>query len=159
MAVVREWRRRVVDGRMPHGALLARTRLTRNEVVNNKDYSVPATSVGWQEHGRHGVAALRAILLHTGFYPQMSESVRDRPPPAVVSLADRSRATQETGFPTVEWQNLTVIRGVELWQDDEATLCDYTWCVVKGGPAVAEAQCPARSGELMPGEYNVTYFH
>ena len=158
MAVMMEWCRRVVDGRMPHGALLAHTPLTGQTVVTNKDYSVPAAGVDWQEHGRQGVAALRAILLHMGFYPQMADSVRDRPPPAVVSLADRNRAKKETGFPAVEWRQLTTIRGVEFWLDDEAMLREYTWSVVKGGPAVAEVQCPVRSGELRPGEYNVTYY-
>ena len=82
----------------------------------------------------------------------------DRPPPAAVPMSTRNRATMVTGFPAVEWQKLTIIRGVELWLDDEATRCDYTWSVVKGGPAVAKVQCPVRSGELMPGEYQVTYY-
>ena len=46
---------------------------------------------------------------------------------------------------------------MELWLDDKATLCDYTWSVVMGGPTAAEVQYPARSGELTPGEYHVTY--
>ena len=158
MAVLMEWCRRVVDGKMPHGALLAHTRLTGQRVVRKNDYSEPAQGVDWQEHGRQAVAAIRTRLLSMGFYPQVAESVRDRPPPAVVSLADRNRATKEEGFPAVEWQKLTIIRGVELWLDDEATLCDYTWSVVEGGPAVAGVQYPVRSGELMPGEYNVTYY-
>ena len=94
---------------------------------------------------------MRAILLSVGFYPKMVESVHGRAPPAALSRADRNRATKETGFPAVEWQKLTIIRGVELWLDDEATQCDYTWSVVKGGPAAAEVQYPVRSGELMPG--------
>ena len=61
-------------------------------------------------------------------------------------------------FPAVEWQNVTLIRGVELWLDDEAVLRDYTWSVVNGGPAVREVQCPVRSGELRPGEYLATYY-
>ena len=58
MAVMMEWCRRVVDGRMPRGALLAHTRLAGQLVVNTKGYSVPADGVNWQEHGRQGVAAL-----------------------------------------------------------------------------------------------------
>ena len=157
MAVMMEWCRRVVHGMMPHGALLAHTRLSGHRVVRAQDYLEPAQGVDWQEHGRQAVAAIRTRLMFTGFYPQVAESL-DRPPPAVVFLWDRNRATMEKGFPAEEWQKLTIIRGVELWLDDEATLCDYTWSVVKGGPTAAEVQYPVRSGELMPGEYNVTYY-
>ena len=143
MKVMTEWCRRVDAGKMPHGALFAHTRLTGQTVVRHDDYSALAQGVDWQEHGRQGVAALRSILLRMGFYPQMAESVRDRPPPAVVSLADGNRATKETGIPAVEWQKLTIIRGVELWLDDEATLCDYTWSVVRGRQSPkSSVQCP-----------------
>ena len=36
MAVMMEWCRRVVDGKMPHGALLAHTRLTGQTVVQKE---------------------------------------------------------------------------------------------------------------------------
>ena len=104
------------------------------------------------------MAAIRARLLLVGFYPQEAESVRGRPPPAVVSLADRNRATKEKGFPAVEWQQLAIIRGVELWLDVKATLCDYTWSVVMCGPTAAKVQYPVRSGELMPWAYNITFY-
>ena len=87
MAVMTEWCNRVAGGRMPHGALLAHTRLTGQEVRQAKGYSLPAQGVDWQQHGREGTAAVRAILLAMGFYPQMAESVRDRPPPALVPLS------------------------------------------------------------------------
>ena len=93
----------------------------------------------------------KPVLLFMGFYPQVAESVRGRPPPAVVSLADRNKATKETGFPAVDWQKLTIIRGVKFWLDDEATEREHMWTAVNGGPAVGEVQYPVRSGELMPG--------
>ena len=132
MKVMTEWCRRVDAGKMPHGALLAHTRLTGHTVVRKDDYSEPAQGVDWQEHGRQGVATLRKILLHMGFYPRMAESVRDRPPPTAVSMSTRNRATMVTGFPAVEWQKLTIIRGVQFWLDDKTTQRDYTWRVVKG---------------------------
>ena len=79
-----------------------------------------------------------------GSYLQMVESVRDRAPPAVATRADRNRAKKESGFAAVHWQQLTVIRGVELWMDDGVILNDYSWEVVTGGPTVSEVQCPAR---------------
>ena len=101
---------------------------------------------------------MKAILVHLGFWPRMVETVSGRTPPAVVSRADRNRATKERGFARVAWNDLTLIRGVELWVEDEGMLNDYSWEVVAGGPAVSEVQCPVRSGEQLPGEYNVTYY-
>ena len=153
-----EWCRPVVGGRMPRGPLLAHTRFAGQPVVKNQDHSIPAAGVDWQEHGRQGVAALRAILLRMGFYPQMVESARGRPPPAVVSLADRNRATLERGSPAMERQNLTIILGVEFWLDDSAMLSERIWVVARGSPTVAEVQCPVRSGELLFGEFQVTFY-
>ena len=126
MAVMLEWCRRVSAGRMPHGALLAHTRLAGHRLKQYLGYTVPATGVDWQQHGRDGVAAVRAILLTWGFYPQMAECVEGRALRAVASLADRNRAMKESGFPAVEWQKLTIVWGVELWVDDATMLTDYT---------------------------------
>ena len=158
MQVMTEWCRRVVAGNMPHGALLAHTRLSGQVVTQEVGYSVPGPGVDWHQHGRDGVAALRAILLSVGFYPRMVESVRDRAPPAVATQADRNRAKKESSFAAVHWQQLNIIRGVELWMDDGVILNDYSWEVVNGGPTVTEVQCPVRSGELMPGELRITYY-
>ena len=158
MSVMMQWCQRVVDGRMPHGALLAHTRLTGQIVVQGQGYTVPGPNVDWQQHGQVGVAAIRAFLLSLGFYPQMVESVHGRAPPAVPSLAERNRHKKEQGFPSVEWTKLTLIRGVELWIDDEGMLQNHTWDMVPGGLVVSEVQCPVSPGNLLPGEYNITYF-
>ena len=157
-SVMTEWCRRVVSGAMPHGALLAHTRLAGQVVTQQDGYSVPAHDVDWQQHGREGVKAVRAILLDLGFYPKMVESVEGLAPPPVPSLAERNQATKRAGFAAVDWAALEVIRGVELWIDDEHTLQNHTWQVVRGGPAVSDLQCPVSPGELLPGEYNITYF-
>ena len=158
MAVMMEWCKRVVAGRMPHGALLAHTRLTGQVVAQASSYSTPGPGVDWQQHGREGVKAVRAILLDLGFYPKMVESVEGLAPPPVPSLAERNQATKQAGFAAVDWAALEVIRGVELWIDDEHTLQNHTWQMVTGGPAVSDLQCPVSPGELLPGEYNITYF-
>ena len=158
MAVMTEWCNRVAGGRMPHGALLAHTRLTGQEVRQVDGYSEPGPDVDWQQHGREGTAAVRAILLASNFYPQPVESVQGRAPPAVPARAERNRATKEQGFPSTHWQSVPLIRGVKLWLDDEDIQRDYTWTVVRGGPAARDVQCPVPSGELLPGEYNVTFY-
>ena len=158
-AFMTEWCRRVARGAMPHGALLAHSRLTGHAlVVKPEGHTEPEECVDWQDHGRDGVAAVRGILLQLGFYPQMAETVEGKKPPAVASKADRNRAKMKAGFATVEWDQLTIIRGVEFWLDDETMAETYTWDVVRGGPTPADVQCPVRSGELRPGEYNVTYY-
>ena len=158
MSVMTEWYKRVVSGIMPHGALLAHTRLTGHQLVPYVGYSLPPEGLDWQQHGRDGVVAVKAILLNTGFYPQMVESVEGRRPPAVPSQAERNRATMTAGFARVEWDNLTIIRGAELWLQDEVMLQEYTWQVVEGGITASDVQCPVPCGELRPGEYQVTYY-
>ena len=143
---------------MPHGALLAHAHLTGQALIQKDGCTQPHDDVDWQEHGREGVAAVRAILLTMGFYPQMVETVEGKKPPAVASTADRNRAKMESGFARVDWESLTIIRGVELWLHDEAMAEGYIWDVVNGGPGPTDVQCPVRSGELRPGEYNVTYY-
>jgi len=158
MAVMLQWCKRVVDGRMPHGALLAHTRLTGQEVREAKDCILPAAGVDWQQHGREGVAAVKSILLNLGFYPRTVMPIEGRRPPAVASQRDRNTATKEQGLPSVLWNNLQLIRGVELWLEDPMMLEEYTWAMLQGGPTVAELQSPVSSGALRPGEYNITFY-
>ena len=79
-------------------------------------------------------------------------------PPPVPSRAERNKSTKETGYPSVEWNKLTLICGVELLLDDPLMLEQYNWEMQKGGPTVAELQCPVSSGSLRPGEYNITWY-
>ena len=74
MAVMLEWCKRVVDGRMPHRALLAHARLTGQAVADGHGTVVPASGHDWQQHGREGVAAVKSILLNLGFYPRMGHA-------------------------------------------------------------------------------------
>ena len=158
MAVMLEWCKRVVDGRMPHGALLAHARLTGQAVANGHGTVVPPAGHDWQQHGREGVAAVKSILLNLGFYPRMVMQVASLTPPAVPTQAQRNIAKKEQGFPSVDWTRVTLIRGVELWMDDPQVLEEYTWEVLQGGPKVSDLQCPVSSGHLRPGEFNITFY-
>jgi energy-coupling factor transporter transmembrane protein EcfT len=158
MAVMLQWCKRVVDGRMPHGALLAHTRLTGQEVREANDCILPAAGVDWQQHGREGVAAVKSILQNLGFYPRTVMPIEGRRPPAVPSKRDRNTATKEQGLPSVLWSNLLLVRGVDLWLEDPMMLEEYTWSMLQGGPTVDALQSPVSSGALRPGEYNITFY-
>ena len=71
-AVMLEWCKRVVDGRMPHGALLAHARLKGTPVADEHGAVVPQAGYVWHDRGRAGAAALKSILLNFGFYPKMA---------------------------------------------------------------------------------------
>ena len=157
-AVMLEWCKKVKNGLMPHGALLAHTRLTGRQVKHGDGCIVPHDDVDWQQHGREGVAAVKAILLNLGFYPQSVMPLTGLKPPAAPSLSARNKATKEKGYPAVDWKELTIIRGVELWLDDPTMLEHCTWQMKEGGPLVSELQSPVSSGVLRPGEFNITWY-
>ena len=153
MAVMLEWRKRVVDGRMPHGALLAHARLKGTTMADEHGAVVPASGYDWQDHGRDGVAAVKSILLNLGFYPKIVMQVASLTPPAVPTQAMRNIAKKEQAFPSVDWSRVTLIRGVELWMGDAQVLEENTWEVLQGGPKVSDLQRPVHSGHLRPGEF------
>ena len=111
----------------------------------------------WQQHGREGVAAIKSILQHLRVYPQAANKIAGLTPQKPPSQSDRNTAKKAEGYPTVKWDDLTLIRGVELWLEDPTMLEGYTWDMRKGGPTTTEFQCLVSSGEIRPGEYNVTY--
>ena len=61
-------------------------------------------------------------------------------------------------FPSVSWQDLNIIRGVDLWFMDRDMLENHDWDVLTGGPAASELRCPVRPGELPPADHNVTFY-
>ena len=132
-SVMLEWRKRVADGRLPHGALLAHARINGHEVVQLHASFVPCRTGAmvddndWQQHGRDGVQAVQSILLMHGFDPEVATRVDILTPPAVPTHTQRNIRTKEMGFSTVDFQAVALIRGVELWMDDAQILEHYKW--------------------------------
>ena len=108
MAVMLEWCKRVVDGRVPHGALLAHARLKGTTMANEHGTVVPTSGYDWQDHGRDGVAAVKSILLNLGFYPKIVMQVASLTPPAAPTQAMRNIAKKEQAFPSVDWARVTL---------------------------------------------------
>ena len=87
-AVMLEWCKRAVDGRMPHGACWATRR--KGTPMADQGAVAPHSCYDWQDHGRDGVAAVKSILLNLGFYPKMVMQVARLTPPAMPTQTMRN---------------------------------------------------------------------
>ena len=98
------------------------------------------------------------VLLIYGFYPEMASRVDNLTPPAVLTQTQRNIELKEKAFASVVFNEVVLIRGVELWMDDRQLLEEYSWCVQRGGPNVDYLQCPVSCDDQQPGELNITFY-
>ena len=97
LAVMMAWCKRVSEGIMPHGPLLAHARqcghplVKRTSLLGNGEeqtFLVPQYESSddwslypWQEHGRHGLDAIIKFLKSKGFWDAVDMEVSNVPPP------------------------------------------------------------------------------
>jgi hypothetical protein len=120
------WCRRVSEGIMAHGRLLAHAWQCGHELVKHSQrlpdgtsnqFLVPKrrlqswTQYGWQQHGRDGLAAITKFLKLNGFWSAPGLELADIAPP-VVGQTTKDKTLLSNIVPRAMWKDFHTPRGV-----------------------------------------------
>ena len=176
LAFMSAWCKRVRDGIMAHGPLLAHAvqcgdclaRTTNVEIDGStSDFLVPKkrheawSNYSWQQHGADGLAGITKFLQLNGFWsaPVMPITHLKTPAPAQTLMQINKQKLADT-VPKAVWQNFHPPRGVEVYIFNETYQNQYQWSIKAGVPDEVE-QCfrrPASCVNHIPGGSEVTYY-
>ena len=176
LAFMSAWCKRVRDGIMAHGPLLAHAVqcgdcLVRTANVGidggTSDFLVPKkrceawSNYSWQQHGADGLAGITRFLRLNGFWSAPVMPIAGLKTPAPVrTLMQINRGKLADTVPGAVWRGFRPPRGVEVYIPNETYENQYQWSINVGVPDEVE-QCfrrPASCVNHIPGGSEVTYY-
>ena len=166
LACMIRWCRRVKQGIMAHGPLLAHAvqsghlivtatahcedEVTRSFLAPKERHATSWLEYDWQAHGRDALVAITKYLQANGFWTEPVMPVQHlRPPKKAQNKREKNQNVLADCVPREMWKEYDAPRGVELAINDPDLLDNYEWVQKEGLPQDVE-QCFKRPASCSP---------